>query len=113
MKNNNRRGFFAKIGIGLASITLSSFPNVVAMAKKIFSKIFRSKIFFTTGYKTAEVSAQSALLWTRLCAKRKPRRIRHKRNETVFRYPIGFDEDLPVDQMDGVGKGMSGSVKVN
>lgn len=111
MKNNSRRGFFAKIGIGLASLSLSSFPNVVAMAKKRLAKKFGIEVFFTTGFKTAEVNAHSALLWTRLCAQQKPQPISHKRNETVFRHPVDFDENMPVEHMDGALKGAAGMVR--
>ncbi|WP_194777529.1 alkaline phosphatase D family protein [Pararhodonellum marinum] len=109
MKNKSRRGFFAKFGFGLAS--LSIFPNLVTMAKKKLSKLSGDEIFFTTGFKTAEVDAHSALLWTRLCAQPKPQPIRHQREETVFRHPIGFDDEMPIAEMDGAVKGVSGMVR--
>ncbi len=111
MKNNSRRGFFAKIGMGLASLSFPSFPDVLAMAKKRMPERFGPEVFFTTGFKTAEVSAHSALLWTRLCAQAKPQPIKHKRLDTVFRHPIDFDDNMPVDQMDGSVKGMEGTVR--
>lgn len=112
MKDKTRRSFFAKIGMGLASFSLSGIPNALALGKKIkMSKIFESGIFFTTGFKTAEVNSHSALLWTRLCARQNPQPISHKRNETVFRHAVDFDENMPVEQMDGALKGAAGMVR--
>jgi alkaline phosphatase D len=111
MKDKSRRGFFAKIGLGLASISFPGIPNVLALGKPKMSKIYGPGIFFTTGFKTAEVNSHSALLWTRLYDQQKPQPIRHKRNETVFRHPIDFDENMPVEQMDGAVKGIAGKIR--
>jgi len=108
MQQNSRRSFFAKISLALASFSLPGIPKVLALGKV---KMAKTGIFLTTGFKTAEVNSHSALLWTRLCAQQKPQPIRHKRNETVFRHPIDFDDNMPVEQMDGAVKGASGMVR--
>ncbi|MDN5200235.1 alkaline phosphatase D family protein [Fulvivirgaceae bacterium BMA10] len=68
-------------------------------------------VFFTTGFKVSEVSDQEAIIWTRLCAQKEPNGIRHDRKEKVFRHPINFDENQPVEQMDGAVKGIEGYVR--
>ncbi|REG88703.1 alkaline phosphatase D family protein [Algoriphagus antarcticus] len=112
MKQKSRRSFFKKASISLASFSLSSLlPPVLAtgLNQRVFK--IEPEVYFTTGFKTAEVSSNSALLWTRICSQPKPNPIIHKREEKVFRHPIEFDENMPVEQMDGAVKGIGGLVR--
>ncbi len=69
----------------MASFSLSSLLPPV-FAKSLYQKDFKIApgIYFTTGFKTAEVSSNSTLLWTRLCAQSKPNPVVHKRQEQEF-----------------------------
>src|SRR5690606_35075254 len=58
-------------------------------------------VYFTTGFKVMEVQQDSALVWTRLCCKESANPARHERRVQVFRHPVDFDEQQPVDKMDG------------
>lgn len=59
-----------------------------------------------------EVTEDSALVWTRLCAQKEPNPVAHARREQVFRHPIDFDEDQPVRAMDGGVTGVEGLVRM-
>ncbi|MEX2513666.1 MAG: alkaline phosphatase D family protein [Cyclobacteriaceae bacterium] len=112
----HRRNFLKKIGLGMASISLSSIPIrwvFGTTGRPVNPKTTNSGIYFTNGFKTAEVTSLSALLWTRLCAQEKPNPVVHLRRETVFRHPLEFDEDMPIEQMDGAVKGKEGWVKAS
>lgn len=112
MKIENRRTFVKKAGIGLATLSV---PNISAALSEwgVGQKHDPNQaIYFTTGFKSAEVTPTSVILWTRLCGQEKPNPIVHQRKETVFRHPIDFDEDMPVEAMDGGVSGISGKVKV-
>ncbi|WPP53026.1 alkaline phosphatase D family protein [Catalinimonas niigatensis] len=69
------------------------------------------EVYFTTGFKIAEVSQNEVRIWTRLCAQEQPNPIVHERKEKVFRHPLNFDENMPVEQMDGAVKGAEGYVR--
>ncbi|MEX0882198.1 MAG: alkaline phosphatase D family protein [Cyclobacteriaceae bacterium] len=118
MKNPNapkqRRNFLKKIGLGMATISLSNLPIrgvFGTIGRPFIQKKTASELFFTNGFKTAEVNSSSALLWTRLCGQQKPHPVVHQRRATVFRHPLEFDEDMPVDQMDGAVKVKEGWAK--
>ncbi|XOV95282.1 MAG: alkaline phosphatase D family protein [Bacteroidota bacterium] len=68
--------------------------------------------YFTSGFKAMEVTDQSVLIWTRLYEQEKPNPITHERKPDVFRHPIDFDEEMPVNQMDGDVQGKEGEVKI-
>lgn len=53
------------------------------------------------------------MIWTRLCGQESPNPVRHERVETVFRHPVDFNENQPVEQMDGAVKGASGWVRAS
>ncbi|MGK7393692.1 MAG: alkaline phosphatase D family protein [Candidatus Cyclobacteriaceae bacterium M3_2C_046] len=74
--------------------------------------LWSQQVYFTTGFKVAEVTDQSAIIWTRLCASATRNPIIHERKATVFRHPIDFNEEMPVEQMDGYVAGHKGLVKV-
>lgn len=86
---------------------MGGFPWIKA---ELFS-FTKNEIHFTNGFKIAEVDSHSALLWTRLCGQEKPNPIRHTRKETVFRHPLNFDENTPVQELDGGVSGTSGLVR--
>ncbi|WP_162343687.1 alkaline phosphatase D family protein [Cyclobacterium salsum] len=112
MKKANRRGFFKKTGIGLLS--LMAIPKLLAHPiHKFLNLVSRSAtgVYFTNGFKIAEVGQESAMLWTRLCGQEFPQPVRHQRQEKVFRHPIDFDENQPVAEMDGAVMGSSGRVR--
>ena len=107
MNKNNRRHFFKKAGVGLATFSLAK-----ASDASFWSSVQTAPpLFFTNGFKLAEVSSTEVIVWTRLCAQEKPNPVRHERIEKVFRHPIDFDENMPVDQMDGAVKATGGLVR--
>ncbi len=108
MKSESRRTFVRKAGAGIAALSLPGLPATFTLQDETTA----SPLFFTTGFKTAEVTPHSAVLWTRLCAQEKPNPIVHERREAIFRHPVGFNEDMPVETMDGAVKGAPGMVKV-
>lgn len=112
-KENNRRRFFKKIGAGMAAISIANLPIrwIMASNSPAINTAQNTPIFFTNGMKIAEVDQNSALLWTRICAQEQPNPVVHQRKETVFRHPLEFDEDMPVDEMDGAVKGTEGWVR--
>lgn len=112
MKTNTRRHFFKKISISLASFSLSGF-SPTALETKASGKDDKkaSEVYLTTGFKTAEVNSNSVLLWTRLCSQQKPNQVIHERALEVFRHPIDFDENMPIEEMDGGVKGAGGYVR--
>ncbi|TXE15026.1 alkaline phosphatase [Seonamhaeicola algicola] len=69
-------------------------------------------VYFTTGFKIGEVSNSSAIIWTRLCADSIPVPIHHQQKEKTFRPPINFNNNAPVDEMDGAVRGTFGEVKI-
>ncbi len=69
------------------------------------------QVYFTTGFKIAEVSQNEVRIWTRLCGQEQPNPVSHERREKIFRHPLDFDESMPVDQMDGAVKGAEGYVR--
>lgn len=103
----NRRHFFKNIGFGLIGIPLWK----EMLRTKFGLSRSNGNVFFTTGYKVSEVTSNRAIIWTRLCADPFPRPIVHERRDQVFRHPIDFDEDQPVDEMDGAVKGTIGLVR--
>ena len=105
MTLNSRRRFLQKTGASFATLTLGKF----SIQKYSFRPA--PTLYFTNGFKIAEVGSGSALIWTRLCGQAAPNSVRHQRVETVFRHPIDFNENQPVDQMDGAVKGANGWVR--
>ncbi len=105
MKPASRRFFIKKTGISLAGFSFRDISSLFAETKK------EARVFFTTGCKTTEVMPTSAILWTRLCGQEKPNPVTHKRLGKVFRYPIDFDENAPVVEMDGAVAGGVGLVR--
>ena len=72
----------------------------------------KEKVFFTTGYKVGEVTASSAVVLVRLCKDSVPVAVYHQRRKKVFRTPFDFDENMPINKMDGAVLGTSGQVKI-
>ncbi len=105
MRPDSRRFFIKKAGVGIAAFSFRDIPAIFAKTEK------DNQLFFTTGCKTAEVTATSAILWTRLCGQEKPNPVTHRRSEKVFRHPVDFDENAPVAQMDGAVAGKGGLVR--
>ncbi|WP_262247362.1 alkaline phosphatase D family protein [Parapedobacter soli] len=102
MSKQSRRNFLKKTGLGM--MALPSFHELAAAISPV--------VYLTTGFKISEVTDRSAIFWTRLCRQEAPVPIRHKRREEVFRHPIGFDENQPVEEMDGAVAGAAGFVRV-
>jgi len=69
-------------------------------------------VYFTTGLKIGEVTDTSAIILTRLCASEKPNPIVHQQKEAPMRHPIGFDDTMPVKEMDGAVEGTFGEVMI-
>jgi alkaline phosphatase D len=78
----------------------------------LISSLSSGQAYFTTGMKIGEVSDTSAIIQTRLCAIETPIAISHERKAPPMRHPIGFDNDMPVAEMDGAVLGQSGKVRV-
>lgn len=69
-------------------------------------------VYFTTGFRTGELTDTSVVVWTRLCSQAEPVPIQHAQNEAPFRDPINFNNELPVHEMDGAVRGSFGQIKV-
>ena len=69
-------------------------------------------VYFTTGFKVGEVSQNSAVIWTRLCAQQKAVPVKHDRKEPPFRSPLLFNDSIPVEALDGAVKGAMGQVRI-
>lgn len=82
---------------------------------KVISSVV-DKIHFTNGFKVTEVSQNEVIIWTRLCASEKPNPITNKKSKTKEGnnnfYPVDFDENQPVEKMDGAVVGAKGKVRV-
>ena len=74
--------------------------------------IVSGQVYFTNGLKIQEVTDTSAVIWTRLCKYPKAVAIKHKQKEAPFRTPIDFDNNMPVNEMDGAVEGVFGEVKI-
>ena len=83
----------------------------IKLFRSLFARKSRHSVFFTTGYKVSEVTSERAIIWTRLCGQEFPNPIIHKRRAEIFRHPIDFDEEQPVEKMDGAVKGVHGWVR--
>ena len=73
---------------------------------------YAQDVYFTNGFRVAELTANEAIVWTRLCGQEKPNPVVHQRKPHVFRHPLDFDENMPVDEMDGAVRGAVGYVRV-
>ena len=81
----------------------------------LFSVFAGSKdsVYFTLGFKVGEVGSTNAIIWTRLCKFPKAVAISHERDMTSDkRSPIDFNQDMPIEEMDGAVVGTMGQVKV-
>ncbi|MFB0908312.1 MAG: hypothetical protein QMB03_08560, partial [Spirosomataceae bacterium] len=78
----------------------------------LISSLSSGQAYFSTGMKIGEVSDTSAIIQTRLCAIETPIAISHERKAPPMRHPIGFDNDMPLAEMDGAVLGQSGKVRV-
>lgn len=77
------------------------------------ARITADRVYFTNGIKVCETFPGSLMVWTRLCAVEEPVPIttaREKQPGTY--YPIDFDEEQPVELMDGAVRGKSGKVRL-
>jgi alkaline phosphatase D len=70
------------------------------------------EVYFTTGFKIGEITDTSMFVWTRLCKMPEPVPVHHQRKEPPFRSPLNFNEDMPVNEMDGAVEGSFGQVKI-
>ncbi|MCC5937180.1 MAG: alkaline phosphatase D family protein [Lunatimonas sp.] len=108
-----RRIFFRKAGWGVLSFSfLPQLPLFARIRRVFLPHPEQERVFFTTGFKISEVTENSAMVWTRLCRQEHPNPVRHEREEKVFRHPIDFDEEQPVEQMDGGVESGPGFVRV-
>jgi alkaline phosphatase D len=76
-----------------------------------FMEVRAQEVFFTNEGKVLDITQTEATLWTRLCADARPNPVVHARQEKVFRHPIGFNENMSIDKMDGGVRGASGQVR--
>lgn len=106
----NRRSFLTKIG-WLTGGLITAVNTVRARAP---FKLPDDRVYFTNGFKITEVSKTEATLWTRLCAQEKPNPLIHpkeKHKNQNNEYPIDFDENMPLQKMDGGVAGSPGWVR--
>jgi alkaline phosphatase D len=111
MKNESRRTFVKKAGAGIATLSLQNVHAAISQMGGANKDGLKPQVFFTTGFKTGEVTPNSAQLWVRLCAQEKRNPVVHQRREEVFRHPLQFDENMPVEKMDGAVAGANGMVR--
>ncbi|PWJ59305.1 alkaline phosphatase D [Dyadobacter jejuensis] len=109
MSSNNRRIFLKKAGAAVALSSLTFDENLFTSLPTLKGE---PDLYFSNGIKIAEVTTDSAIFWTRLCADRTPKPVKHERREEVFRHPIDFDENGNVPDMDGAVAGKSGMARV-
>ncbi|MDX1768246.1 MAG: alkaline phosphatase, partial [Arenibacter troitsensis] len=69
-------------------------------------------VYFTNGFKIGELTHSSAVVWTRLCKSEKPVPIKHQQKGAPFRSPIDFDNNMPVNEMDGAVEGSFGQISI-
>ncbi len=70
------------------------------------------EVYFTTGFKVGEVTDSSVVIWTRLCKNAKPVPVKHERKEPPFKSPVNFNDNMPVNEMDGAVEGAFGQVRI-
>lgn len=90
------------------------FCLIICLAIDLFpgvTEIRAQEVYFTNEGKVLDVTGTTAIIWTRLCADAHPNPIVHRRQEKIFRHPIGFDEQMPVEKMDGGVRGAAGQVR--
>ena len=92
-------------------ITFAVWLLLIALTSGISVNVYAQKVYFTNGYKVAELTQTEAIVWTRLCGQAQPNPIVHVRKPKVFRHPLNFDEHMPVAEMDGAVKGTQGYVR--
>ncbi len=97
----------------MKTINLTSFILIAWSVLLITGCAEKEEDYFTSGFKAMEVTGSSALIWTRLYAAEKPVPVYHERESRVFRHPIGFNEKIPVDSMDGAVPGKEGEVRIS
>ena len=96
-KMNNKKHFYIWVFLFLFQMA----PHIVL-----------GQVYFTNGLKIQEVNDTSAVIWTRLCKLPNAIPISHKQKEAPFRTPIDFDNNMPVNKMDGAVEGAFGEVKM-
>ncbi|WP_010136386.1 alkaline phosphatase D family protein [Ochrovirga pacifica] len=79
---------------------------------QVFGQNKKDLVYFTTGLKIGEVTENSAVIWTRLCSQLLPNPITHQRKKAPYRAPLKYNNNQPVDQLDGEVSGTFGEVKV-
>jgi alkaline phosphatase D len=84
---------------------------LLALAAGPPSDLPAQSVHLTNGVKAMDVTVHEVTAWTRLCAAATPNPVVHVRQQKVFRHPIGFDESMPVDRMDGGVQGAAGQVR--
>ena len=57
------------------------FPAVLLLISYTGIGQVRDSVYFTTGFKIGELSQNSAVIWTRLCAQEKAVPVKHDRKE--------------------------------
>lgn len=82
----------------------------VLMSSSVFSQN-NDYVYFTTGFKIGEVTDSSVVFWTRLCKSKLANPITHDRKTAPYRRPLKFDNNMPVEEMDGEVSGAFGEVK--
>jgi alkaline phosphatase D len=112
-EKGHRRLFIRKAVLYLMSMPL--FDAINAAGKTKGGKRGKSfdGIYFTTGFKISELTQNQVIVWTRLCSQQKPNPVIHARERDGNNYyPVKFDDDQPVELMDGAVSGLSGKVRI-
>jgi alkaline phosphatase D len=104
----NRRELIKTTAMGVGGLT-----TIRCFSAEKNSEAGGSRVYLTNGLRINEVTENSVIIWTRLCKYAKPNPVIHARCEKVpYRYPLDYDEDMPVEKMDGEVIGIAGKARV-
>tara|TARA_R110000737_G_C14618847_1_gene492550 strand:- start:1412 stop:2893 length:1482 start_codon:yes stop_codon:yes gene_type:complete len=116
VKVSKRRSFLGKFSFFLISFFVGRVKPLLAMKNLFGLPKNTGKLYFPNGFKVTEVSTTEAVVWTRLSHSKKPKPIIHKKAKTKPKannyYPVDFDENQPVKNMDGAIVGAKGKVRI-
>ncbi|MDO6436928.1 alkaline phosphatase D family protein [Cyclobacterium sp. 1_MG-2023] len=116
MKVSKRRSFLGKFSFLLFSFFVGKVKPLFAKRNPLVLPKNKGKLYFPNGFKVTEVSATEAIVWTRLSHSEKSQPITHKKTKTKPKannyYPVDFDENQPVKNMDGAIIGAKGKVRI-
>lgn len=109
MNPSTRRSFFKRTGLYMLGLPFLNLWKYFFGSKKEDTGL----VYFTNGLKISELRPGSAIIWTRLCGGMNPVPVSHKRiDKGGTDFPVDFDEDMAVREMDGAVPGAEGEVRL-